>query len=469
MANTFTTNLNLTKPEVGADTDAWGGHLNTDLDTLDGIFAAAGTGTSVGLNVGSGKTLNVAGTFISPTIIGGTAASSTLTLESTSGVGTSDAILFKTGSQSERMRIDTSGNVGIGMTPSSTGGRLQVNAAANNASARITGNANGMSVLNQDGLTVYTNLSSGAVDTTLVAGNNAATYMAFGIHNGTSYSERMRIDSSGNVGIATNSPSKKLEVYAGSNSLQILSVVRNDNTGTGVAAIGFNTSGSASSEATSTKAGIGLIRGSAFGGGALAFYNNNSGAAGDFTTADEKMRIDTSGNLLVGTTTLTDGSKLVIRPATNQSGLTVQQNGAGDYCIHLNAVNNGGTFYYQYFVAGATNVGSISSNTTTTSYNTSSDYRLKENVASMTIGLATIAALRPVTYDWKIDGSSGEGFIAHELQAVIPLAVSGEKDAVNEDGSIKSQGVDYSKIVVHLVAALQELKTEFDAYKASHA
>ena len=76
--------------------------------------------------------------------------------------------------------------------------------------------------------------------------------------------------------------------------------------------------------------------------------------------------------------------------------------------------------------------------------------------------LNAVSALKPCTYEWKVSGLGGEGFIAHELQEVIPHAVMGEKDAVHEDGSIRPQGIDYGKIVVHLVAAIQELTAKVD-------
>jgi hypothetical protein len=81
----------------------------------------------------------------------------------------------------------------------------------------------------------------------------------------------------------------------------------------------------------------------------------------------------------------------------------------------------------------------------------------------MTSGIAAVSALKPVTYKWNADNSNGEGFIAHELAEIIPLAVTGEKDAVDKDGKIKPQGVDYSKVVVHLVAAIQELSAKVAA------
>jgi hypothetical protein len=115
-----------------------------------------------------------------------------------------------------------------------------------------------------------------------------------------------------------------------------------------------------------------------------------------------------------------------------------------------------------------TQVGTITVNTTNTAYNTSSDHRLKENIAPMTGALAKVSQLKPCTYTWKVDGSDGQGFIAHELAEVVPQAVTGEKDAVDKDGNINPQGIDTSFLVATLVAAIQELKAEFDAYKATH-
>ena len=277
MANTFTTNLNLTKPEVGADTDAWGGHLNTDLDTLDGIFAAAGTGTSVGLNVGSGKTLNVAGTFISPTIIGGTTASSALTLESTSGAGTTDSIIFKTGSQSTRMTIGTSGDIGIGVTPTATQlATIQstYGALTGNSQVNIVGNGyynSGWKYVGTGLATQY--LQSAGVHTwsTAVTGTAGGTI---------SFAESMRIDTSGNVGIGNSSPAARLSV-----------------SGNALAYNFYMGSGSASAGR------IGADLGNS--GASTIYYGSSASGNPDVTlfanSGGERMRIDSSGNVGIGT------------------------------------------------------------------------------------------------------------------------------------------------------------------------
>jgi hypothetical protein len=180
------------------------------------------------------------------------------------------------------------------------------------------------------------------------------------------------------------------------------------------------------------------------------FYRstNVTPSAGGIITFEQAMTLDASGNLLVGKTSTA---------ATVGGGVV--------YLGRLDSARDtGDAATFKHTTLGNT-VGSISITSVATAYNTSSDYRLKESVKPISGGLARINALKPSIYNWKSDGSTGEGFLAHELAEVVPLAVSGEKDAVNEDGSIKTQGVDLSKIVPILVAAIQELTAEVNALK----
>jgi hypothetical protein len=215
--------------------------------------------------------------------------------------------------------------------------------------------------------------------------------------------------------------------------------------------------------------------------GAAGWDNVNYGDGANYltwesvasSTATERMRLDTSGNLLVGgTSNITYPVRIL---ATWDSRNSI--NGIG-----CNDLDNTGTgrFAIQFLRAG-TIVGSVQTTGTTTYYVTSSDYRLKDNVAPLNNALETVSKLKPCTYTWKSDGSNGQGFIAHELQEVLPDCVTGEKDAVDiveekdSDGKvigtkevIKPQGIDTSFLVATLTAAIQELNNKFDAYVASH-
>jgi hypothetical protein len=178
----------------------------------------------------------------------------------------------------------------------------------------------------------------------------------------------------------------------------------------------------------------------------------------------EKARITSGGELLVGTTSA------VPFFGTNEGSVVtpnyIGSSRSGGPALYINRYTSTGTSV-DFRYAGTT-VGSIDVTGSTTAYNTSSDYRLKNSIAPMTGALAKVALLKPCTYKWNSNGSNGEGFIAHELAEVVPDCVSGAKDAVDADGNPVYQGIDTSFLVATVVAALQELKAEFDAYKASH-
>jgi hypothetical protein len=242
-------------------------------------------------------------------------------------------------------------------------------------------------------------------------------------------------DASGNVGVGTTSPGAKLHV----NGASLL--------GSSTFYVGDD-------------------------GGSLGAFLNQSAATPIrfLTSGTERARIDSSGNLLVGKTSQGFNTRGVeVRPpaAVNMFQVT----GDNDICRFMVAQGTTGTkgvllFYHN---SDSNLVGTITTNGSSTSYNTSSDYRLKHDIQPMTGALAKVQQLKPVTYKWNIDDSESQGFIAHELQEVVPECVTGEKDAVDADGNPVYQGIDTSFLVATLTAAIQELKAELDALKAQVA
>jgi hypothetical protein len=254
--------------------------------------------------------------------------------------------------------------------------------------------------------------------------------------------------SSGNLGIGTSTPQAKLDV-SGSGAQYVRA---SSSTNASLRGFEFGLSGdSISYGSLAMVLDTGEVRSTAgFSewGGFQTFHTNGS----------ERARIDTSGNLTVGTTNA--GTDLVrfacAGVSRNQLGLVSTDDTTG----------NGFVIFRR---ADGTLIGSVTRNGTTNAvlYNTTSDYRLKENVTDLVGGLSRVMALRPVSWVWKdCEGQTGEGFIAHEVQAIVPSAVSGEKDAVENNGDIKPQGMDASYLVATLVKAVQELKAEVDSLRA---
>ena len=193
--------------------------------------------------------------------------------------------------------------------------------------------------------------------------------------------------------------------------------------------------------------------------GYLRSYSTDGGFSW-IANSTERMRITLGGELLWGCTA-TSGSV----PTTSGIAFAATASAYDNALYFRNGADP--TYVLDFYNTAGSRAGKVTVNSSTTSYDTSSDYRLKENVEPMVNALSTVAQLKPVTYTWKSTNEDGQGFIAHELQAIVPDAVTGVKDGIDAHGNPDYQGVDASFLIATLTAAIQEQQAMIQTQQAA--
>jgi hypothetical protein len=343
------------------------------------------------------------------------------------------------GSRQARVSVDSSGNVGIGTTSPSK--KLEI--------------ANG-DVRLADGYTI-----SWGDDTYRIFRNGSQ------LRFDTNGSQALAIDSSGRLLVGTSSALTAVD------SAKSKLVVQGDTDGPGYPAR-FTLNNSVATMLANYKLGEIYFAGQAAGniGASIAAYAESDwNTAGDTTdnpaylvfstTADgaasptEAMRITNNGSVLINCTSIPTGG--VDATAYDTSG---------DDSWVMSSAGTGGSYMIKFYNSNGL-VGNIVTSGSATSYATSSDYRLKENITAVSDGITRLQQLKPSRFNFIADpGHTVDGFIAHEAQAVVPECVTGTKDEVDDDGNPVYQGIDQSKLVPLLTAALQEAIGEIESLKA---
>ena len=320
------------------------------------------------------------------------------------------------GTATERMVIDSTGIVTITPDTGATTGTLRLH------------NGNGNGTLGQIDFGHSGSVHHGSI---LYTGN-----MDF--HTGGSADSRFFISSTGNVGINTSNPEHHLHVTEpGSTREDGIVKIGGSTTALGLE-LKYDQAGATTTEIVANPT-----------------YTNTSSLMRLCVDRDanaNQLCLLGSGNIGIGSDAPGTNKLYVISNTDAIFTAYFLNDHAGGYGVAIRSDSSS----MMYFYDGGTFKGRIYHNGTTMLYADQSDYRLKENIQTMTGSIDRIKKLNPVTFDWKADGKSSEGFLAHEVQDVVPTAVAGEKDAEITEHGEGIQIMDYGKVTPVLVGALQE-------------